>query len=168
MDSSDRRLEFWGVRGTVPTPAVDRLRHGGNTICLSARLADDEYLVLDCGTGGRLLGKEIATRRAGLPTLIHLLFSHYHFDHVEGLPLFLPLYDRNTTLRIHGAAPSGGTVKSTLETLIAPPYFPVSLAGAPATVEYAEIDGEPFTIHDIGVSTLRLNHPNGSIAYRLE
>lgn len=167
MDS-DRRLEFWGVRGTVPTPALDRLGHGGNTICLAARLADDEYLLLDCGTGARLLGKEIATQRAGRPTRIHLLFSHYHFDHVEGLPLFLPLYDRNTTIRIHGASSTGRSVKSILEGFIAPPYFPVDFAGVPASVEYEEIDGKPFDVGDIRVSTLPLNHPNGSIAYRLE
>lgn len=168
MDSSERGLEFWGVRGTVPTPFPDRLRHGGNTICLAARLADDEYLLLDCGTGARLLGKEIETRRAGLPTRIHLLFSHYHFDHIEGLPLFPPLYDPKMTIRIHGVAPAGRTVRSTLEAFVAPPYFPVPLAGVPATVEYVELLGEPFSIGDLRVSTLPLNHPDGCIAYRLE
>jgi phosphoribosyl 1,2-cyclic phosphodiesterase len=162
------RLVFWGVRGTIPTPAADRLGHGGNTICLAARLADDEYLVLDCGSGARLLGMQIMSERAGGPTLVHVLFSHYHFDHVEGLSLFQPLYDRGTTLRIHGASPAGGTVKSALENLVAPPYFPVRLAGAPATIEYVEVDGAPFSIGDIRVSTLPLNHPDGSIAYRLD
>jgi phosphoribosyl 1,2-cyclic phosphodiesterase len=168
MEPSDLRLEFWGVRGTTPTPAFDRLGHGGNTICLAARLAGDEYLVLDCGSGARLLGKRISEERAGRPVRIHFLFSHYHFDHVEGLPLFLPLYDPGVTIRIHGAASTGRSVKAIFERLIAPPYFPVSLAGAPATIEYAEIDGRPFTIGDVRVSTIPLNHPDGSIAYRLE
>ena len=168
MDSADSQLEFWGVRGTVPTPVADRLGHGGNTICLAIRLAGDEWVLLDCGTGARLLGREIATRSAGRPTRIHILFSHYHFDHVEGLPLFLPLYDRNTTLRIHGFAPAGRTLRNTLEPFIAPPYFPVRLSGTPATVEYEEVDGSPFSIGDLRVSTLPLNHPDGCIAYRLE
>lgn len=168
MNAADRRLEFWGVRGTVPTPAPDRLRHGGNTICLAARLAEDEYLLLDCGTGARLLGKEIESERGGKPTRIHLLFSHYHFDHIEGLPLFPPLYDPRMTIRIHGFAPAGLTVRRTFEQFMAPPYFPVRLSGTPATVEYVEMDGAPFSIGDLRVSTLPLNHPDGCIAYRLE
>jgi phosphoribosyl 1,2-cyclic phosphodiesterase len=168
MDAPEGRLEFWGVRGTVPTPAANRLLHGGNTICLAIRLSDEDYVLLDCGTGARLLGKEIEARRAGRPTRVHLLFSHYHFDHVEGLPLFPPLYDPSMTIRIHGFAPEGRSLQSTLETFVAPPYFPVRLSGSPATIEYHEVRGEPFAIGDLRVSTLPLNHPDGCIAYRLE
>jgi phosphoribosyl 1,2-cyclic phosphodiesterase len=168
MSAIDRRLVFWGVRGTVPTPYPDRLGYGGNTMCLASRLADDEYLLLDCGSGARLLGHQIATRHRRKRSRVHVLMSHYHFDHVEGLPLFNPLYDPNATIRIHGAAPEGRTLRDTFERLIAPPYFPVRLAGAPATIEYAEIDGGAFTVGDIRVSTLPLNHPDGCLAFRLE
>lgn len=168
MNAGDRRLEFWGVRGTVPTPSADRLGFGGNTICLAARLGEDEYLLLDCGTGARLLGKAIETERGGRPTRVHLLFSHYHFDHMEGLPLFPPLYDPHMTIRIHGFAPTGRTVRSTFEEFMSPPYFPVRLSGAPAAIEYVELDGTSFDIGDLRVSTLPLNHPDGCVAYRLE
>lgn len=168
MDFSVYHLAFWGVRGTVATPAVDRLGHGGNTICLAARIADDEYLVVDCGTGARLLGGEIQRRSAGRPTRIHLLLSHYHFDHIEGLPLFPPLYDAGTTIRIHGFAPEGHSVRSTLEAIVAPPYFPVHLSGTPASIEYVELTGEPFSVGELRVSTLPLNHPDGCIAYRFD
>jgi phosphoribosyl 1,2-cyclic phosphodiesterase len=163
-----RQLEFWGVRGTTPVPAANRLRYGGNTTCLASRVGDNEYLVLDCGSGSRLLGHEIVTRHPGVPTTIHLLFSHYHFDHVEGLPLFNPLYDPGATLRIHGSAPEGRSLRQTFEQLVSPPYFPVRLAGTPATVEFDEVDGNPFTVGDVRVHAMPLNHPDGSIAYRLE
>jgi len=166
--SFERRLEFWGVRGTVPTPVAASLGYGGNTICLGSRIGEDEYLVLDCGSGARLLGHDIATGRRGPRTTVHILFSHYHFDHIEGLPLFNPLYDPDTTLRIHGSAPEGRTLRDTLEDLISPPYFPVRLSGTPARVEYHEIDGRAFEVGDVRVHTLPLNHPDGCIAYRLE
>lgn len=168
MGASRYGLRFWGVRGTVATPAADRLRYGGNTICLAARLAEDEYLVLDGGTGLRHLGAAIRAERAGKPTTIHILFSHYHFDHIEGLPLFMPLYDRNSRIVVRGFAPRRLSLRDTLEHLIQPPWFPAALAGSPATLEYVEIDQQPVTIRDVTVRTLPLNHPDGSIAYRLE
>lgn len=168
MNANGRRLEFWGVRGTIPTPFPDRLGYGGNTTCLASRLGEDEYLLLDCGSGARRLGHEIVTRRGRGPTRIHLLMSHYHFDHLEGLPLFNPLYDPNTTLRIHGVPPADRTLRATLEQFVSPPYFPVRLAGTPATVEFVELDGGAFEVGDIRVETLPLNHPDGCIAYRLE
>ena len=168
MAAAELRIEFWGVRGTLPVPAADRLRYGGNTICIATRLGDDAYLILDCGSGARRLGHRIATRRKGPRTLIDLLFSHYHFDHIEGLPLFNPLYDETVTVRIHGFAPQGQTLQETFERLISPPYFPVRLSGTPATIEYVEVDGQPFEIGDVTISTLPLNHPDGCIAYRLE
>lgn len=137
-------------------------------MCLASRLADDEYLVLDCGSGARQLGHEIATRHHGSQSKIHLLMSHYHFDHVEGLPLFNPLYDPGCTIRIHGAAPGGSTLRDTVERLVAPPYFPVRLAGAPATIEFVEIDGANFAVGEFRVSTLPLNHPDGCLAFRIE
>lgn len=163
-----RRLEFRGVRGTLPTPYPDRLRYGGNTMCLASRLGDDEYLMLDCGSGARPLGHEIAKRHRGSRSRIHVLMSHYHFDHVEGLPLFNPLYDPNATIRIHGAPPEGHTLRETFERLVAPPYFPVRLAGAPAHIEYVELNGASFIIGGLRVSTLPLNHPDGCLAFRLE
>jgi len=92
MVGTNRRLEFWGVRGTVATPAPDRLRYGGNTSCAAVRLSETEHLVLDCGTGARRLGREIEKRRAGREGRVDILFSHYHLDHTEGLTLFAPLY----------------------------------------------------------------------------
>jgi ribonuclease BN (tRNA processing enzyme) len=165
--SKEYRLKFWGVRGTVATPAPDKLRYGGNTPCAAVELADDEYLVLDCGTGVRLLGTAIAKRRSGKPTRIHVFLSHYHLDHLEGLSLFQPLYDPATTIVFHGFAAEGRSAQSNLETLIAPPYFPLKFSGVPATVQFKDVDGSTFQAGDLRVDSMPLSHPDGSVAYRL-
>ena len=168
MVGTNRRLEFWGVRGTVATPAPDRLRYGGNTSCLAVRLSETQHLVLDCGTGGRKLGREIERTRAGREGRVDILFSHYHLDHTEGLTLFAPLYAPGAQVRIHGVPPNGVSLRDTFETLIAPPYFPVPIADAGARVEYVELDGAPLRFGDLSVRTLPVNHPGGCTAFRLE
>ena len=96
------RLRFWGVRGTVPSPAADKLEFGGNTICLSAALGDRDYLILDCGSGLRLLGSQLVGLRNRTSRRYHIFLSHYHFDHVQGLPYFPPLYDPHSIITFHG------------------------------------------------------------------
>ena len=167
MSGRDYRLKFWGVRGTVATPEPDKLRYGGNTSCAAIQVADDEILVLDCGTGARVLGAALAKERRGRPTRYHVFLSHYHFDHVEGLSLFQPLYDPASHIIFHGFASDGRTVRQNLETLIAPPYFPVALAGVPAKIEFKDVDGSVFTVGDLRVTSMPLSHPDGSVAYRI-
>ena len=167
MSESKYKLKFWGVRGTVATPEPDKLRYGGNTACAAIQIADDEVLILDCGTGVRRLGAALAKQRAGQPTRYHVFLSHYHFDHVEGLSLFQPLYDPASTITFHGFASDGRTIRQNLEKLIAPPYFPVSLAGVPAKVEFKDVDGSVFTVGDLRVESIPLSHPDGSVAYRV-
>lgn len=167
MAANGYRLRFWGVRGTVATPSADKLRYGGNTPCAAVELAEDEFLVLDCGTGVRMLGASIAARRGGKPTRIHIFLSHYHLDHIEGLSLFQPLYDPATTVIFHGFAADGRSVRTNLETLVAPPYFPLKLSGIPARVQFKNVDGSSFHVGDLQVDSIPLSHPDGSVAYRL-
>ncbi len=168
MTDPGYRLRFWGVRGTVPTPAHEMLSFGGNTVCLAAALGDQEFLVLDCGSGLRLLGNHVASLAQGIPRRYHIFLSHYHFDHIEGLPFFPPLYDAHSSFVFHGFKSDGRSTREILEGLISPPYFPVRLAGVPARVEYVDTDGFPIKVGDVQVSCLPLRHPDGSLSYRLE
>ena len=168
MPDSNYKLRFWGVRGTVPTADFEKLRYGGNTPCASVDLGNEEYLVLDCGSGVRLFGNAVSGRESGVPRRYHILFSHYHLDHVEGLPYFQPLYDPKSRITFYGFESGGKKVQEILETLISPPYFPIRMGGAPARLEYRTTDGSPIGIGDLRVSTLPLNHPDGSQSYRLE
>ncbi len=161
-------LRFWGVRGTVPTPFTDRLRYGGNTPCAAVALGNDSFLVLDAGTGLRVMGHALLQegRRKGLRFDIFL--SHYHFDHLEGLSLFPALYESGCTIRVHGASTLNRNVGDVLRALVAPPYFPVALMGAPAGVEFHTLNGQPVQVGGLTVATLPLRHPDGCTAFRLE
>ena len=167
MPTTEYRLKFWGVRGTVATPEPDKLRYGGNTACAAIQVSDDELLILDCGTGVRALGAKLAKERKGRPTRYHVFLSHYHFDHVEGLSLFQPLYDKSSTITFHGFASDGRTIRQNLEKLIAPPYFPVALAGVPARIDFKDVDGTVFEVGGLKVASIPLSHPDGSVAYRV-
>lgn len=168
MGNETYRLRFWGVRGTAPTPDVRKLRYGGNTICASVSLSPTEHLVLDCGSGLRAFGHHLERTEPDGAHRFHVLFSHYHFDHVAGLPFFQPLYDPKCAFTFHGFDARGRTMREVLETLIAPPYFPVTLAGAPARVDHVAVDGSELAFGDLLVNSMPLHHPDGCLAYRLE
>jgi len=168
MTAPPYRLRIWGARGTVPTPSGDKLAFGGNTSCLAIALDDREHLILDCGTGARLLGNALSGKGRAGGGRFHIFFTHYHFDHVEGLPLFQPLYDASSTITMYGADSGGQSVREILESLVRPPYFPVTLANVPSRPDYVRLDGAPRSVRDITVSCLPLNHPDGSLSFRLE
>jgi len=166
MTASIYKLHFWGVRGSLPTPSSRKMRYGGNTSCLSIDLGDEEHLILDCGTGLRQLGNELARRK--VPQRFHVFITHYHLDHVIGLPFFQPLYNPESTFTVHGLTSGGTPVGEVLGGLMSPPYFPVNLKDVPARMEYRDGGDAPFQVRDVTVHSLPLNHPNGSLGYRLE
>src|SRR3954462_3282747 len=88
-------VQFWGVRGTIPCPAPNMLRYGGNTACVEMRCGA-QRLIFDAGTGLRQLGREMVSN--GHPIRLHLFFTHTHMDHVLGLPFFRPAYDKHNAL----------------------------------------------------------------------
>ena len=166
MTARSYKLRFWGVRGTVATPEAGKLGYGGNTSCLAVDLGDQEHLILDCGTGIRLLGNQQA-RRPG-PHRYHVFISHYHLDHIIGLPFFQPLYDKNSTIVFHGFGTDGRSVEEVLQRFMSPPYFPVLLRDVPSTVQYVTDDRSPVQVGGLTVSSLALNHPDGCLSYRLD
>src|SRR6478735_1787665 len=89
--ASKTRVIFWGVRGSIPTPGPGTVRYGGNTSCIEVR-ADEEIIILDGGTGLRLMGKELTREFGEKPMQLALLLTHTHWDHIQGLPFFLPVY----------------------------------------------------------------------------
>ena len=160
-------FRIWGARGSLPRLASNQISHGGNTVCLEILHDGKERVVLDAGTGIANLGDEIVSQDPSGGS-VHIFLSHYHFDHIEGLPLFPPLYNANSTFSIYGMDSCGRSVKEILESLVSPPYFPVTLSDTPSNISYRAVGESPIKIGDLTVRSLPLNHPDGCMAFRIE
>ena len=160
-------VRFWGVRGSIPTPGPHTQRYGGNTPCLEMRCGD-ELLIFDMGTGARALGEALLadsrTRRASL------FLTHYHYDHLQGMPFFTPLFAPHFSFTLYGARREGRSVKEVLKGQMVPPYFPVTLEQvARAELLYRDVcAGQSLELGPATVSALDLNHPGGNLGYRVE
>jgi len=162
------KVRLWGVRGTTPTTEKENLRYGGNTACVEVRLEDGTLIILDCGTGLRALGKSLSSEFAGRPLQAHILFSHFHWDHVQGIPFFLPFYQKGNTFFFYSCLRRGPHLQKTIEALMRPPYFPVGMSIMPAERHFREVAESPLRIGGAVVHFAELNHPQGCVGYRLE
>lgn len=161
--SMSLRIRFWGVRGSIPSPGPATALVGGNTSCVEVR-CNDELLIFDAGTGLRRLGEALMARGGAVSA--HLLFSHVHWDHIQGLPFFPPLFRPDTKLKIFGS-PSGASIDEVLELQMSPPVFPVQIATVPARIETAPVPVE-IEIGDARVRAVELSHPDRVFAYRVD
>jgi phosphoribosyl 1,2-cyclic phosphodiesterase len=162
------RVRFWGVRGTVPCPGPRTLRYGGNTACVEVQ-CDGERLILDAGTGIRELGMSLAK---GAPERSHILLTHTHIDHINGLPFFRPAYCHECHFEIWAGhlLRQGRNLKEVLATIMQTPYFPVPLDILHACVSFHDFEsGEPLEpVPGIAMRTCALNHPGGATGYRVD
>lgn len=175
MNTSNSNLivRFWGVRGSIASPGPDTAVVGGNTSCVEV-LCGNEHIVLDAGTGLRRLGEDLLRREAGRPAgsgerHLSLLLSHCHWDHIQGLPFFVPAYLPNTRLRILGGVSGGLSVREALERQMVAPHFPVRLDELGARIAYEEVRAaSEIAIGEARVRVARGNHPGGVLAYRID
>jgi phosphoribosyl 1,2-cyclic phosphodiesterase len=160
------RVRFWGTRGSVPSPGASTVRYGGNTSCITVRAGDDPPLIFDAGTGIRALGIDLDSGRSDAP--LELFLSHTHWDHIQGLPFFAPLYREGVRLRIWGANNPAGTLERTMRTLMSPAVFPVPFEQAGAVVEFRSPPFDGVTIGAATVRALPVHHPGGAVGYRVD
>ncbi len=159
------KVTFHGVRGSIPTPGPSTVRYGGNTVCVEVRLADGTLLVLDAGTGVRLLGQQLLAEEYRAP--IHLLITHPHWDHVIGMPFFGPLYRKDTHVVYHELNPAEHPGSRT-PVVFDGTHFPVRFADLPARIDRQETHSGVVRIGSATVRRIALNHPGGSDGFRID
>lgn len=162
------KIKFWGVRGSIPSPGEHTVRYGGNTTCIEIRSDDNELIILDGGTGIFPLAQTLLKM---LPVTAHIFNTHSHWDHIQGLPFFLPVFIPGNTIKLYGARDpvSGEGPERIMNMQLQYSYFPVSEAEMKSRFEYMPVvPGEPVTIGDATVSAVLLNHPVIDLGYRID
>jgi phosphoribosyl 1,2-cyclic phosphodiesterase len=161
------RIRFWGVRGSTPTPQAENLRYGGNTSCVEVRV-DQQVFIFDCGTGFRNLGHGLQQEFGDWPITAHILVSHYHWDHIQGIPFFSPLYDGTENQFTFHSSSRNRSLKRVIEEQMASPYFPVGTSEMKAQRRFYEVDQGHAALDGLKLDAMWLNHPQGCMGFRLE
>ena len=162
------KVRFWGVRGSIASPGPKTVRYGGNTTCIEIRTDNNELIIIDAGTGIFPLSQ---TLLAELPVTANVLISHSHWDHIQGLPFFIPNFIPGNTLRLHGAFDpvSGKGIEQVMAVQLQYSYFPVREAEMKANIEYVTLLPEqPIQIGSATVTPYLMNHPVIDFGYRIE
>jgi phosphoribosyl 1,2-cyclic phosphodiesterase len=162
------KVKMWGVRGSIPSPGSRTVRYGGNTTCIEVRSDDDSLIILDAGTGIFPLAQCLLGR---LPVQANIFITHTHWDHIQGLPFFVPLYIPGNQVRIHGAFDlvSMQGIEQVMNVQLQYSYFPIREAELKAAIEYETLTiGEGVSIGDAQVTPVLMNHPVTDLGYRIE
>lgn len=160
-------VQFWGVRGTLPVPGKMTSRYGGNTNCITLAIGHKHFFIFDAGTGIKALSNFLLLEKKS-PLAAKLFLSHPHWDHINGLPFFVPFYMKNNVFDIYGTNHSGVNLEGTVSAQMDSVYFPVTTREFAAHMEYHPINEEEFFIDDIKVRTIFLVHPGRCLGYRID
>jgi len=159
------KVRLWGVRGSTPAPERGNGRYGGNTACVELRLDNNTLFIFDCGSGLRALGKSLASEFAGRPIQAHIFLTHFHWDHLQGIPSFIPFYNKENTFFFYSLLRPPAQLRQTIEGMMGSPHFPVAMA---AKRHFIQLGKTAININGAVIKTVRLNHPQGCAGYRIE
>jgi phosphoribosyl 1,2-cyclic phosphodiesterase len=157
------RVKLWGVRGSIPVPGPAASGYGGNTSCVGVTTADGTELILDAGTGIRELGAAISGRSRH----VHVLLTHLHLDHIQGLMFFAPLFDPAVHLTVWGPPAAGRALRERTARYISSPLSPVEIRELPARVQFRDAPTSPWTIGGVEIRASLVAHRGPTLGYRL-
>ena len=166
LDGQPALVRFWGVRGSLPTPGPKTVFYGGNTTCVEVR-ADNQIIILDAGTGIRPLGLSMVQEFKDRPINATILITHTHWDHIQGFPYFVPVYNPKNHITICGFEGAREGLQTILSAQMESPYFPVSLRQLPSHISIRELHDLKFNIGKVQVEASFANHPGICVGYRL-
>jgi phosphoribosyl 1,2-cyclic phosphodiesterase/CheY-like chemotaxis protein len=165
----ENRIEliFWGIRGTLPVPGEKAIRYGGNTSCVTVEFPKGNLFIFDAGTGIKSLSDHLmAENRYKIKAKLFL--SHPHWDHINALPFFVPIYRQGNEFEIIGPAHGDITIRELISGQMDGIYFPINIKEFGSTVSFRDVKEETFPAEEATVKTLLLNHPGNCLGYRID
>ena len=161
------RVQFWGTRGSIPSPGPLTVRYGGNTPCVEVRTSDGWLVVLDAGTGIRELGRALIERANGAPIQGDIFLTHAHWDHIQGIPFFAPIFQRGNHFTIWGSKSLSSSIDRVVRDQMSPVVFPVTFEELDATIDFRHLaEGEKCAGKGYEVTAMEVRHPGGALGYR--
>lgn len=157
------KVDLWGTRGSIPSPGPETIRYGGNTSCVGVTLADGSLVVLDAGTGIRGLGLSLPAE----PIRIHLLLTHLHLDHIQGLAFFAPLFSADAEVVIWGPASPEASLRDRIARYISAPLSPVEVRELPCDVSFRASPAE-WQIGGARITAAAVAHRGSTLGYRID
>ena len=159
-------LGFWGVRGTLPVPGEQSVVYGGNTSCISLEFPRGSFFIFDAGTGIKVLSDRLIALKTA-PTEMKIFISHPHWDHINALPFFIPLYVQGNDIEICGPSHGDITMQEMISGQMDGIHFPINTKEFSARVQYRELKEEEIDMDGMTVQTMLLNHPGHCLGYRV-
>jgi phosphoribosyl 1,2-cyclic phosphodiesterase len=159
---------FWGVRGSTPCDGHQFDRYGGNTSCVEISSEGHDPVILDLGTGLRNYGEQLFN--AGLLDgyRAHVLLTHLHWDHIQGLPFFLPLAAGGGTVEVYGPEQAAGPLDVVFRGVMSPPYFPICPEEMNGDVTFRGVGSDDFALDGIKVRSRWVRHTDPTLGFRVE
>ncbi len=165
---SDRlAVHYWGVHGTLPTPGAAYTRYGGNTPCVSVEISGEPLYVFDCGSGIKRLSDRVMAAASAERLSARVFISHTHWDHINTVPFFAPLYIRGNQIEIFGPYQGNLTIERAISAQMESVYFPVTIREFGARLVFRDLREETLDFGPVRVDTMLLSHPGYCLGYRL-